>query len=159
MLFRSYVSKPFDVDYLLAVISSQLKNRQRIQEIFLSGKMPVLNRVEVSPLDLRFLSKFNMLLDKELSNPDLDISYLASNLNMSRSSFYRKFLSLTSLTPISYIRKCRINKSIELISSGVYSLREVSEMTGFSSPSYFSTAFKQEQNITPTDYINQIKAS
>jgi signal transduction histidine kinase/ligand-binding sensor domain-containing protein/DNA-binding response OmpR family regulator len=155
----AYVSKPFDMDYLLAVISSQLKNRQRIQEIFLSGKMPVLNRVEVSPLDLRFLSKFNMLLDKELSNPDLDISYLASNLNMSRSSFYRKFLSLTSLTPISYIRKCRINKSIELISSGMYSLREVSEMTGFSSPSYFSTAFKQEQNITPTDYINQIKAS
>lgn len=154
----AYIPKPFEVDYLLAVIESQLKNRQRIQEIFLNGKMPPLQRNEVGQLDVRFLSKFNTILEKELANPNLDISQLANSLNMSRSSFYRKFLILTSISPVSYIRKYRINKSIELMATGKYSLAEISEMSGFSSPSYFSTAFRQEQNISPTDYINKNKS-
>ncbi len=153
-----YIPKPFEMDYLLAVIDNLLKNRKRIQEIFLNGKMPALNRNEVAQLDMRFLSRFNVLLEKELSNSSLDITHLAGSLNMSRSSFYRKFLSLTSISPVSYIRKYRINKSIELMATGRYSLAEISEMTGFSSPSYFSTAFKQEQNISPTDFINRLKS-
>ena len=73
---------------------------------------------------------------------------------MSRSSFYRKFLSLTSLSPVAYIRKFRINKSIELMAAGKYTLSEISDMTGFSSQSYFSTAFKQEKDVTPSEFMN-----
>jgi AraC-like DNA-binding protein len=66
-------------------------------------------------------------------------------------------MSLTKLSPISYIKKYRINKSVELIQSGKYSLAEIAELTGFGSPSYFSTAFKQEKGIGPREYINQLK--
>jgi DNA-binding response OmpR family regulator len=152
-----YISKPFHVDYLLSAIDSQLKNRKRIQDIFLHGRMPGLEKSDMHQLDIIFLSKLNALLEKELANADLDIQFLARNLNMSRSVFYRKFMSLTNVSPISYIRKYRINKSVELMQTGRYSLAEIGEMTGFGSPSYFSTAFKQEKGTGPREYINQLR--
>ena len=154
-----YISKPFNTGFLLSVVDSQLKNRKRIQEIFLNGRMPSLDRTEINQLDIQFLSKLNALLEKELANPDLDIQLLAQNLNLSRSVFYRKFMSLTKLSPVSYIRKFRINRSIELMQKGKYSLAEISELTGFRSPSYFSTAFKQEKGVGPREYLNQEKHS
>ena len=122
--------------------------------MFFNGMMPNLNKLEINQLDLGFLSKLNSIIEKEISNTDLDISFLAKNLNMGRSSFYRKFLSLTSLTPVAYIRKFRINKSIELMALGKYSLSEISDMIGFSSQSYFSTAFRQEKNVSPSEYMS-----
>tara|TARA_R110002050_G_scaffold141496_2_gene266677 strand:+ start:7144 stop:11220 length:4077 start_codon:yes stop_codon:yes gene_type:complete len=152
-----YVAKPFNIDFLLAAIDSQLKNRKRLYEIFLNGKIPQLDKVEINQLDVQFLSKLTTFLEEELSNPKLDIQLLAENMNLSRSAFYRKFMNLTKLSPVSYIKKYRVNKSIELIKSGSYSLTEVSELTGFGSPSYFSTVFKQEQGVSPREFISQIK--
>jgi signal transduction histidine kinase/DNA-binding response OmpR family regulator len=148
-----YIPKPFDLNFLVAAIDGQLKNRMRIQKTFLNGMMPNLNKTEINHLDLSFLTRLNAVVEKELSNTDLDISMLAKSLNMGRSSFYRKFLSLTSLSPVAYIRKFRINKSIELMAAGKYSLSEISDITGFSSQSYFSTAFKQEKNVTPSEFM------
>jgi signal transduction histidine kinase/DNA-binding response OmpR family regulator/ligand-binding sensor domain-containing protein len=149
-----YIAKPFNLNFLLSAIESQLKNRKRIQEMFMGGMIPNLNKLDINQLDLNFLRKLNQILEKELSNTDLDISHLAKSLNMGRSSFYRKFLSLTSLSPVSYIRKFRINKSVELMASGNYTLSEISDMTGFSSQSYFSTAFRQEKNVTPSEFMS-----
>lgn len=148
-----YISKPFNLSYLLSAIDSLLKNRKRIQEMFFNGMMPNLNKLEINQLDLNFLSKLNLIIEKELANVNLDISFIAQNLGMSRSSFYRKFIGLTSISPIAYIRKFRINKSIELMAVGKYSLNDISELCGFNSQSYFSTAFRHEQNATPSEYI------
>ena len=152
-----YVPKPFNIDFLLAAIDAQLKNRKRIQELFMNGQMPRLDSSEINQLDVQFLTKMNVFLEKELANPDLDIQLLAQNMNLSRSAFYRKFMNLTKLSPIAYIKKYRINKSVEFMNSGKYSLTEIGEMTGFGSPSYFSTAFKQEKGISPREFVNKIK--
>lgn len=152
-----YILKPFNIDFLLAAVDSQLKNRKRIQDIFMNGQMPRLDNTEINQLDIQFLTRLNAILEKELANPDLDIQLLAQNMNLSRSAFYRKFMNLTKLSPIAYIKKYRISKSIELMSSGKYSLTEIGEMTGFGSPSYFSTAFKHEKGISPREFVNQQK--
>ena len=152
-----YITKPFNIDFLLAAIDSQLKNRKRIHDIFLNGQMPKLDRSEINQLDIHFLSKLNAFLETEISNPELDILLLAKTMNMSRSAFYRKFMGLTKLSPITYLKKHRINKSIELMYLDKYSHIEISEMTGFGSPSYFSRAFKQEKGMSPREFLNQLK--
>ena len=152
-----YITKPFNIDFLLAAIDSQLKNRKRIHDIFLNGQMPKLDRSEINQLDIHFLSKLNAFLEREISNPELDILLLAKNMNMSRSAFYRKFMGLTKLSPITYLKKHRINKSIELMSQEKYTHIEISEMTGFGSPSYFSKAFKQEKGMSPREFVNKLK--
>ena len=116
-----------------------------------------LDKADINQLDIHFLSKLNAFLEKEISNPELDILLLAKNMNMSRSAFYRKFMGLTKLSPITYLKKHRINRSIELMMLDKYTHIEISEMTGFGSPSYFSRAFKQEKGMSPRDFLNQFK--
>ncbi len=153
----SYIPKPFDIDYLIHTIDSQLKNRGRIHEIFLKGKIPELKEYEGNQVAMHFIARLDKILEENLSNSELDITFIAEKMHTSRSSFYRKFLCMTNLTPISYIRKYRIQKSIELLTNTDLSIQIVSDMVGFSSPSYFSRAFKQEKNVSPKEYMSQLK--
>lgn len=56
-----------------------------------------------------------------------------------------------------YISKLRIEKAITLISSTDMSFSEIAEKTGFTTPSYFSTAFKQYTGKTPSQYKEKRK--
>ena len=51
-----------------------------------------------------------------------------------------------------YINKFRIEKALTLIANTEMTFTEISEEVGFTSPSYFSTAFKQYTGETPTQY-------
>jgi len=147
-----YIPKPFDFDYLLAVIDSQLKNRSKILKMFLEGRLPKAEKTEMVNRDFLFLKKVNQILESEYSKPDLNIDHLACMMNLGRTSFYRKFLSITTVTPNNYIKKFRIEKAKVMIRKGQHNMAEISDLIGFSGPAYFSTAFKAETNQTPREY-------
>ena len=54
--------------------------------------------------------------------------------------------------------RIRIEKAKSLIENSAYTIAEISDMTGFASQSYFSTAFKAYTGMTPSQYKKQ-KAS
>ena len=56
-----------------------------------------------------------------------------------------------------YISKLRIEKAITLISGTDMPFSEIAEKTGFTTPSYFSTAFKQYTGETPSQYKERKK--
>lgn len=155
----AYIPKPFEFEYLLAEIETLIKNRKIVHDLFLSGKMPDLQKVEISQADMHFISRLNKIIETNISNINLDINFLAKEMNMSRSTFYRKFEDLTRLSPLTYIKKIRLNYSQELIKTGKYTLTEVSELSGFSSLSYFSTAFKNEYTYSPSSLMNDKRKS
>lgn len=154
-----YIPKPFDVDYLLHRIDNLFDNRQRIQNIFGKGAMPEIKDFDDNPALRKFLTTLHALIEKNLSNTELDISFIAGEMNMSRSGFYRKFMCLTKLTPVAYIKKYRINKAIILMHEKEMSFRDISDAVGFGSPAYFSTAFKQEMNMTPSEYVKKLSSA
>jgi AraC-like DNA-binding protein len=57
-----------------------------------------------------------------------------------------------------YITKIRIEKAKTLIESTSLTIAEISDMTGFTSQSYFSTAFKSHTGMTPSQYKQESKA-
>ena len=74
---------------------------------------------------------------------------------MSRTSLYTKLKVLTEMGGNEYINKLRMEKAITLMSSGNYSVNDISVMVGFNTPRYFSTAFKQYTGMTPTQFKNK----
>jgi len=153
-----YIPKPFNPDYLLSVIQGTLKNRERMQHQIVNST-PITNKKEepvnnLSKMDRELLSKLDGVMESELSNSDLSIDYLASELNFSRSTFYRKIKTLTGISPNDYIRVYKVKRAAELIKSGDYTLSEIGDMTGFSTQSYFSAMFKKYYNMTPSEYKN-----
>ena len=74
-------------------------------------------------------------------------------IHISRTKFYYKVKSLTGETPISFFSNFKLNKAAELLKDGRYNISEVSNITGFSTPSYFASCFKKRFGVTPSEYI------
>ena len=90
-----------------------------------------------------------------MSDPELDQLVLCRELGMSRAALYNKMKSITGAGAKEYITKIRLEKAKALIETTGLSIIEISEMTGFTSQSYFSTAFKAYTGMTPSQYKKQ----
>ena len=77
---------------------------------------------------------------------------LADILCVCTDHFIRIFRKITSKTPAEYITDYRISMAMKMLVSDKYSLSEISDMSGFSNPCYFSKIFKQKTGMTPSGY-------
>ena len=149
----AYVTKPFDPTYLQALIQSQLKNREKVRALL--GRNTQTDAIAddvLSPQDNAFMTELYSLMENELSNPELDISHMTELLKISRTKFYYKVKGLTGENPSSFFKTYKLNRAAELIKEGKYSISEIADMTGFSTHSYFSKAFKKQFGIAPSEY-------
>ena len=97
-------------------------------------------------------------MGEELSNTELDTVRLAESLKISRSKFYYKVKGLTGENPGSFFRTYKLNRAAQLISEGRYTLSEIADMTGFSTPSHFTRCFKKQFGVVPSEYKPQVQA-
>ena len=79
------------------------------------------------------------------------ILHLAAAMNVSSSLLYKRIKALTDQSPSDFIKTVRMNHALKLLQSGQYTVTEVSELSGFSSLSIFSRAFKKHFGKTPTE--------
>ena len=149
----AYVTKPFDHTYLQALIQSQLKNREKVRALLgRNTQTDAIANDVLSPQDNAFMTELYSLMENELSNPELDISHMTELLKISRTKFYYKVKGLTGENPSSFFKTYKLNRAAELIKEGKYSISEIADMTGFSTHSYFSKAFKKQFGIAPSEY-------
>lgn len=150
---NAYVTKPFDPSYLLALIRSQLKNREYVQNLL--NRTTQADRIEenlLSPQDSAFMSELYALMASELSNPELDISRMTEMLKISRTKFYYKVKGLTGENPGIFFRTYKLNRAAELLIEGKYTVSEIADITGFSTLSHFSKSFKKQFGVAPSDF-------
>lgn len=55
-------------------------------------------------------------------------------------------------TPISYYKELKIKRAAELLKNPEYTISEIAEALGFSSPYHFSSVFKKSTGLSPSDY-------
>ncbi len=149
----AYVTKPFDPTYLLALLKSQLSNREKIRNLL--GKTTKTERIAkniLSPQDNAFMTNLYQLMEMELSNPELNITRLTEMLQISRTKFYNKVKGLTGENPNIFFKKYKLNRAAELLSEGRYNISEVADMTGFATLSHFSASFKKQFGMSPSKY-------
>ena len=103
------------------------------------------------------MKRINQIVDENYTSSEFNVNLLAENMNMSRTSFYRKFMSITDISPKDYITHFRINKAIALMQAGTDSFGEISFTCGFSSQSVFSTAFKRVKGLSPLQFKKSLK--
>ena len=61
------------------------------------------------------------------------------------------------ISPITYLNRRRIEESKHMLGNTGYSLAQISELMGFSSPSYFSQCFRKAEGLTPNEYRRQVR--
>ena len=66
---------------------------------------------ETTSLDKEFIQKVLSYINENISDPNLNVDLLASQLHLSRSQFYRKIKSLTDSTAVEFLRKIRLERA------------------------------------------------
>ena len=150
----AYVTKPFEPQYLLALIQSQLKNREKIRDILNKATdVETLEKDTLSPQDSAFMTELYQLMENELANSELDVSRMTEMLHISRTKFYYKVKGLTGENPSVFFKRYKLNRAAQLLSERKYNVSEIADMTGFSTLSHFSTSFKKQFGVSPSEYI------
>lgn len=149
----AYVTKPFNPEYLKALVKSVLQNRDNIRSLLLSSSSSSTTVTNaLSTQDMAFMNNLYKLLDTMMSQDDLNFNIVAEKLCMSRSKFNYKLKGLTGETPIHFFLKYKLNKAAELLKSGEYNVSEVADITGFGTVSHFSVSFKKYFGVNPSEY-------
>ncbi len=82
----------------------------------------------------------------------LTLNDIAMQTGLNHVYFGNLFKKVMGITPIEYLNKIRIEKSLELLSAG-HSIKETALLVGFSDPYYFSKVFKKAKGASPKYYM------
>ena len=97
------------------------------------------------------MKKLNLALEEQLENNGLSTEELASQLNMSLSTFSRRLKKLTGLAPNQFMKEFRLKKAKDMIGVDYGTLSEIATKTGFSTLSYFSQSYKEYFGKNPSE--------
>ena len=154
-----YMTKPFKMKELLLRIDNMIANRQRITREFKQQsieEVKVKNVTMPSP-DNEFLEKAMTCVHNHLDDSDYDRESFASDMGMSASSLYNKLRAVTGMNATSFIRDIRMKEACRLAKStpGIR-VSDLAYSVGYKDPKYFSTIFKKEFGMQPSEYIESI---
>ena len=114
------------------------------------NKQPITTKEQTK--EPAFITKARELVIEHLQDSEYGVEELAKDLYMERSGFYRKLTSQTSVTPVAFIKKIRLQQAAIMLKEKERSVNEIAERTGFCSASYFSKCFKKEYGVLPSEY-------
>ena len=141
----AYLEKPFSPSFLQAQIGSLLKNRQYLEEHYVSSSVDV-------PRDNELMVRLQQYICNHLENPNLSVEMLAEELHLSRATLYRRIKHESDLSPHELINRIRLNRAAELLNSGTFRVYEVSAMVGFNSCSHFIRNFQKYFGLSPKEW-------
>ena len=150
----AYVTKPFQPAYLLALVKSLLENRDKLRRQL--GSVTTTEEIApeaLSPRDAAFMKELYDLMEKELANTDLDITRITELMRISRTKFYYKVKGLTGENPSVFFKRYKLNRAADLLKEGKNNMSEIAYMTGFNTLSHFSTSFKKQFGVPPSEYL------
>ena len=152
-----YLEKPFPIGLLKANIQNLFANRELTFKQFTDSPLSHFNGLKVGNMDDDYMNRLHKEVMNRLSDPDLSIEDLISALGTSKSTLFRKVKANTGLNILEYIKLCRLKKAAELLAAQKYKIGEVVYLVGFSSASYFTANFKKQFNVSPSDFVRQVR--
>ncbi len=106
----------------------------------------------MSPQDKQLMDEIYEVMEQELDNADFNADRLSELIHVSRSKLYYKIKDLTGSSPADFFRAYKLNRAAQMLKEGKHNVSEVADLTGFKSHSSFSTAFKKQFGMSPSQW-------
>lgn len=87
----------------------------------------------------------------------LNLDQLAEIVHINKYHMVHSFTKTYGISPINYLLSLRLQESRFLLQSTDYSMAQIAQMVGFSSPCYFSQVFHKAMGISPREYRNSYR--
>ncbi|MBH8570575.1 substrate-binding domain-containing protein [Microvirga sp. STS02] len=147
-----YLTKPFNPTFLVESLRTLLRNRDQQREHFRRELSVDTATVAPQRVDQKFLADLTAIIEANLDQPTLSVDDVARSLGVSQMQLYRKVKALLGTGVSDYIQSLRLTKARLLLLQEGSTIAEIAYLTGFSSPSYFSTAFKGKYQVSPSEF-------
>lgn len=158
-----YVLKPFTPSILKAKVRSLINGRQALKQMYTKLLMlpgtdtTATTDVENTSGEGRkvedlFISSVIKIVEENIAEADFSVKKLASDMNMSQPTLYRKVKQSTDYTIIELIRGVRMRRAAVLLKTKQYAVQEVAEMVGYNDIPTFRKHFVDAFGTTPSTY-------
>lgn len=147
-----YLTKPFSLSILKQSISGLLFNREKLRYYYTNNIYRVEPESKFGNQEQSFITKMNDIIKLNVENPKFSVEDLADKLGVSRVQLYRKVKAIIGINISDHINNVKLEKAAELLKANEMNISEIAYSLGFSTPNYFSTAFKNKFGISPKEF-------
>lgn len=151
-----YISKPFNVNILVARCNNLVNNRLRLKEKFSGVEADIktsISGLSTNPLDKKLMDQVVKAIEGHIDETDFNVDSLVQTIGMSRSKLFSKLKSITGQTPADFILTIRLKYAAAMLKEHPeLNISEISDRAGFSSPRQFSKFFKAKYGAIPQQW-------
>ena len=156
----AFISKPFNMNVLHARIKNLLKSRERVALDFKSQLVFEIKELHYTNMDEMFLKKAIDTVNQHLDDSVFDQQQFSEEMNVSKSTLYNKLKTLTGLNTSAFITNIRMKAACRIMDQHKsIRISELAYSVGFNDPKYFSSCFKKEFNMRPSEYMERFSGS
>lgn len=147
-----FIDKPFDMDFLLRQVDNLIRNQQELKERYSKKYIAEPSKITISSMDEELLKKAMNFIEYNIDNNDYDVDTFVSDMAIGRTLLYQKINDITGMSIKEFIMDIRLKRAAQLLRESDLTIAEISIMTGFANPKYFSICFKRHFELTPTEF-------
>lgn len=153
----AFISKPFNLTVLHARIRNLLKYKERVARDFKNQIVLEVKDLNYTSLDEDFIQRAIDCVNNHLEDPNFDQAQFADEMLTSKSTLYKKLKSLAGLNTSAFIRNVRLKTACRIMEEKGANVRvsELAYAVGFNDPKYFSSCFKKEFDMLPSEYMER----
>lgn len=156
-----YILKPFTPKILKVKVKNLIEGRVNLKKMYTKLLVTPPEESTVSEANAKkaeiedpFISTVVKIIEENIQEPDFNVKKLASDLNMSQPTLYRKVKQCTDFTIIELIRGVRMRKAAILLKKKIYPVQEVAEMVGYNDIPTFRKHFVDTYGTTPSTFAD-----
>lgn len=147
-----YIIKPFNESLLITRIQNLIESRTRILNKYGKNFFSVDDLNIEDNISKEFINRMIKIIYDNASRESYSLNHLATDMNLSRSSLYRRIKELTGMKAIDFMKKIRLSYAARLLINHDLTINEVAWRTGFSDAKYFSKCFCKEYGQVPSKF-------
>jgi signal transduction histidine kinase/DNA-binding response OmpR family regulator/streptogramin lyase len=153
----AFLAKPFDMDELHVTINNLISKNLRLKGKY-SGTQQQKDKVvetNVKGNDEALMERIMKVVNEHMSDSDFNVEQLTKEVGISRAQLHRKMKEMTGLPVSEFIRNIRLEQAVRLLKEQKINVTQVAYSVGFSNLAHFSTVFRKQFGVSPTEYIEQ----
>ena len=150
-----YLTKPFNSEVLKIRIQRLIESRERLRQYFTKEFILNPSEVKLDSPENEFIRRAVKAVEYNIANPKLNVELLIEILGVSRTQLFRKLKAITGYSANQFIRNIKLKRAAQLLRKESYNITEVLYLSGFNSPSYFTTCFKEVYGCLPKEYLTK----
>lgn len=94
-------------------------------------------------------------LEDNFQDPTCSLRALSMEIGYNEKYLSHLVKRLLGIGVSEYLRNLRLHHAVLLLESGITSIKNVSQLSGFSDPLYFSKVFRTQFGISPKQYLQK----